>query len=112
MERQRARTRMTKDACWNKTSGSRKRTMYLKTSQVLSEKVRACENATTLFFIRFMYNTWNLFLMLGECYSGFEVKVVAPENYIKRDSGLIYRDFEVGEGDCPKDGQQVFFHLL
>jgi FKBP-type peptidyl-prolyl cis-trans isomerase len=50
--------------------------------------------------------------MLGECYSGFEVKVVAPENYIKRDSGLIYRDFEVGEGDCPKDGQQVFFHLL
>eukprot|EP00258_Populus_trichocarpa_P024499 XP_024440518.1 peptidyl-prolyl cis-trans isomerase FKBP20-2, chloroplastic isoform X1 [Populus trichocarpa] len=43
---------------------------------------------------------------------GFEVKVVAPENYIKRDSGLIYRDFEVGEGDCPKDGQQVTFHYV
>lgn len=40
--------------------------------------------------------------------SGFEVKVVTSENYIKRDSGLIYRDFEVGKGDCPKDGQQVF----
>lgn len=40
--------------------------------------------------------------------SGFQVKVVASDNYIKRDSGLIYRDFEVGQGDCPKDGQQVF----
>ncbi|KAK2980265.1 hypothetical protein RJ640_016943, partial [Escallonia rubra] len=26
---------------------------------------------------------------------GFDVKVVASENYVKRDSGLIYRDFEV-----------------
>ncbi|MED6171370.1 hypothetical protein PIB30_040147 [Stylosanthes scabra] len=30
---------------------------------------------------------------------GFEVKVVAPDNYTKRDSGLIYRDFEVGKGN-------------
>lgn len=43
---------------------------------------------------------------------GFEVKVVTSENYIKRDSGLIYRDFEVGKGDCPKDGQQVIFHYI
>lgn len=43
-----------------------------------------------------------------EVVSGFEVKVVTPENYVKRESGLIYRDFEVGKGDCPKDGQQVF----
>lgn len=43
--------------------------------------------------------------------SGFQVKVVASENYIKCDSGLIYRDFEVGKGDCPKDGQQVFISL-
>lgn len=43
---------------------------------------------------------------------GFEVKVVASENYIKSDSGLIYRDFEVGKGDCPKDGQQVIFHYI
>ncbi|XP_057451053.1 peptidyl-prolyl cis-trans isomerase FKBP20-2, chloroplastic [Lotus japonicus] len=41
---------------------------------------------------------------------GFEVKVISSENYIKCDSGLIYRDFEVGKGDCPKDGQQVTFH--
>uniref|UniRef100_A0A2P2JFB1 Peptidyl-prolyl cis-trans isomerase n=1 Tax=Rhizophora mucronata TaxID=61149 RepID=A0A2P2JFB1_RHIMU len=39
---------------------------------------------------------------------GFEVKVVTSENYVKRDSGLICWDFEVGKGDCPKAGQQVF----
>lgn len=43
------------------------------------------------------------------CGSGFEVKVIAPESYVKRDSGLIYWDIEVGNGDCPKDGQQVWF---
>ncbi|XP_010544581.1 PREDICTED: peptidyl-prolyl cis-trans isomerase FKBP20-2, chloroplastic [Tarenaya hassleriana] len=43
---------------------------------------------------------------------GFEVKVVTPDNYVKCDSGLIYRDFEVGKGDCPKDGQQVVFHYI
>ncbi|CAL5195261.1 unnamed protein product [Lathyrus oleraceus] len=43
---------------------------------------------------------------------GFEVKVIAPDDYVKRDSGLIYRDFEVGTGDCPKDGQQVTFHYV
>lgn len=43
---------------------------------------------------------------------GFQVKVVTSEKYIKRDSGLIYYDIEVGEGDCPKDGQQVTFHYI
>ncbi|WMV49819.1 hypothetical protein MTR67_043204 [Solanum verrucosum] len=43
---------------------------------------------------------------------GFTVKVVTPDNYEKRDSGLILRDFSVGEGDCPKDGQQVTFHYI
>ncbi|KAJ8450075.1 hypothetical protein Cgig2_033269 [Carnegiea gigantea] len=43
---------------------------------------------------------------------GFQVKVVTPGNYVRRDSGLIYRDFEVGKGDCPKDGQQVVFHYV
>ena len=37
--------------------------------------------------------------------------MLASENYITRDSGLIYRDYEVGKGDCPKDGQQVFLSL-
>lgn len=39
---------------------------------------------------------------------GFQVEVVTSDNYVKRDSGLIYWDIEVGQGDCPKDGQQVF----
>ncbi|KAJ1439509.1 FKBP-type peptidyl-prolyl cis-trans isomerase domain [Sesbania bispinosa] len=43
---------------------------------------------------------------------GFTVRVISSDNYIKRDSGLIYRDFEVGKGDCPKDGQQVIFHYI
>lgn len=43
---------------------------------------------------------------------GFQVNVVTSDNYIKCGSGLIYRDFEVGEGDCPKDGQQVTFHYV
>ncbi|EOA15599.1 hypothetical protein CARUB_v10005619mg [Capsella rubella] len=43
---------------------------------------------------------------------GFEVKVVASDNFVKADSGLIYRDFNVGQGDCPKDGQQVTFHYI
>ncbi|KAJ7950816.1 Peptidylprolyl isomerase [Quillaja saponaria] len=43
---------------------------------------------------------------------GFEVNVVTSGNYIKCDSGLIYRDFEVGKGDCPKAGQQVTFHYV
>ncbi|XP_061347801.1 peptidyl-prolyl cis-trans isomerase FKBP20-2, chloroplastic isoform X2 [Gastrolobium bilobum] len=43
---------------------------------------------------------------------GFEVKVLSSDNYVKSDSGLIYRDFEVGKGDCPKDGQQVIFHYV
>ncbi|KAI8530888.1 hypothetical protein RHMOL_Rhmol11G0095000 [Rhododendron molle] len=43
---------------------------------------------------------------------GFQVNVVTSENYVKRDSGLIYLDYEVGKGDCPKDGQQVTFHYV
>lgn len=47
------------------------------------------------------------FFLVVDDSAGFEVKVVASDNYIKADSGLIYRDFDVGQGDCPKDGQQV-----
>ncbi|XP_071681521.1 peptidyl-prolyl cis-trans isomerase FKBP20-2, chloroplastic [Lolium perenne] len=35
---------------------------------------------------------------------GFQVKVVTPENYITRESGLIYEDVKIGTGDCPQDG--------
>lgn len=50
-----------------------------------------------------------LFVVVVDDSAGFEVKVVASDNYIKADSGLIYRDFDVGQGECPKDGQQVHY---
>ncbi|CAN6199047.1 unnamed protein product [Urochloa humidicola] len=34
---------------------------------------------------------------------GFEVKVVTSDNYITRDSGLMYEDIKVGTGNSPKD---------
>lgn len=43
---------------------------------------------------------------------GFEVKVATSDKYVKRDSGLIYLDLQVGHGDYPKDGQQVTFHYI
>lgn len=43
---------------------------------------------------------------------GFTVRVVTSDDYVKRDSGLIFRDIEVGEGGCPKAGQQVTFHYI
>lgn len=46
------------------------------------------------------------FFFLG---TGFSVKVATSDNYVKRDSGLILWDIAVGEGDSPKDGQQVQF---
>lgn len=35
------------------------------------------------------------------------MKVVTSDSFVKRDSGLILWDIAVGEGDCPKAGQQV-----
>jgi hypothetical protein len=32
---------------------------------------------------------------------------VTSDNYITRDSGLMYEDIKVGTGNSPKDGQQV-----
>ncbi|KAH6788289.1 Phosphotyrosine protein phosphatases superfamily protein [Perilla frutescens var. frutescens] len=43
---------------------------------------------------------------------GFTVKVVTPDYYVTRDSGLVLWDIALGNGDCPKDGQQVMFHYV
>ncbi|KAL5719271.1 hypothetical protein ACHQM5_012074 [Ranunculus cassubicifolius] len=43
---------------------------------------------------------------------GFEVKVVTSDAFVKCDSGLIYLDIQAGNGDYPKDGQQVTFHYI
>lgn len=44
--------------------------------------------------------------------TGFTVNVVAPDYYVKRDSGLIIWDVAVGKGESPKAGQQVFFCFI
>lgn len=51
-------------------------------------------------------------VILLECNTGFTVKVVTSDNYVKRDSGLILWDIAVGKGDSPKDGQQVFLLFI
>ncbi|KAG0477574.1 hypothetical protein HPP92_012293 [Vanilla planifolia] len=43
---------------------------------------------------------------------GFKVEVVVSDKYVRSSSGLIYLDIQVGNGDCPKDGQQVTFHYV
>lgn len=50
--------------------------------------------------------------LLVSVVTGFSVKVVTSDNYVKRDSGLILWDIAVGKGDSPKDGQQVIFHYV
>ncbi|KAK9102818.1 hypothetical protein Sjap_020072 [Stephania japonica] len=43
---------------------------------------------------------------------GFQVQVVTSGDYVRCDSGLIYLDIRVGNGEQPKDGQQVTFHYV
>lgn len=43
---------------------------------------------------------------------GYNVKVVTTDQYVKCDSGLIYLDIQEGQGDFPKDGQQIIFHYI
>lgn len=70
-------------------------------------------NITIFFFSSLVYSLVTIVhtqtdICVWGLLSGFEVKVVAPDNYVKSESGLIFKDFEVGMGDHPKDGQQVF----
>lgn len=37
---------------------------------------------------------------------------MTSDKYVTRDSGLILWDVAVGQGDSPKDGQQVSFDKL
>lgn len=104
---------MTKDACWSRTNGDKEKTTLLKTFQVLSEKVSFVPTSFSEDIFDSDVDMWPIscFNISSVHCSGFEVKVVASDSYIRRDSGLMYRDFEVGEGDYPKDGQQVFLFL-
>ena len=39
--------------------------------------------------------------------TGYNVKVVTTDKYVKCDSGLLYLDIKEGQGDLPKEGQEV-----
>eukprot|EP00239_Pterosperma_sp_CCMP1384_P012515 CAMPEP_0197860748 /NCGR_PEP_ID=MMETSP1438-20131217/36354_1 /TAXON_ID=1461541 /ORGANISM="Pterosperma sp., Strain CCMP1384" /LENGTH=299 /DNA_ID=CAMNT_0043477727 /DNA_START=137 /DNA_END=1039 /DNA_ORIENTATION=- len=41
---------------------------------------------------------------------GYEVKVLTRPGFVEDESGLIYKDYEVGSGLYPEEGQQVRFH--
>jgi len=43
--------------------------------------------------------------------SGFEVKVITDEKYTTAQSGLLFYDLVEGQGEEPKDGQQVLTHI-
>eukprot|EP00250_Pteridium_aquilinum_P029641 c39886_g1_i1 orf=311-1138(-) len=43
---------------------------------------------------------------------GYNVKLVTTDEYVKCKSGLIYLDIQEGQGDYPKDGQQIIFHYI
>lgn len=43
---------------------------------------------------------------------GFQVKVITDDKYTTAESGLIYYDIVEGQGESPKDGQQLKFHYI
>lgn len=42
--------------------------------------------------------------------NGYDVRVLTSPGYVETDSGLIYKDFAVGEGENPVDGQEIVFN--
>ena len=43
---------------------------------------------------------------------GYDVRVITPPGYVTQDDGLVYKDFKVGEGKLPEDGQEVTFNYV
>ena len=43
---------------------------------------------------------------------GYDVRVITPTGYVTQDDGLVYKDFKVGEGKLPEDGQEVTFNYV
>lgn len=43
---------------------------------------------------------------------GYDVKVITSPGFVTQDDGLVYKDFEVGAGPTPEDGQEVTFHYV
>ena len=43
---------------------------------------------------------------------GYDVKVLTADGFVTQDDGLVYKDFVLGKGDLPKDGQEVTFEYV
>ena len=41
---------------------------------------------------------------------GYDVKCITAPGFVTQDDGLVYKDFIVGEGATPEDGQEVTFN--
>lgn len=65
-------------------------------------------NCALFFYVFFSSSIKAYWIICVWSDTGFTVKVVTSDNYVKRDSGLILWDIAVGKGDSPKAGQQVF----
>ena len=43
---------------------------------------------------------------------GYDVKCITTPGFVTKDDGLVYKDFTVGVGATPTDGQEVTFHYI
>ena len=43
---------------------------------------------------------------------GYDVKVLTADGFVTQNDGLVYKDFVLGKGDLPKDGQEVTFEYV
>jgi FKBP-type peptidyl-prolyl cis-trans isomerase len=43
---------------------------------------------------------------------GYEVRVLTTDGFVTQDDGLVFKDFVTGEGDLPRDGQEVTFQYV
>lgn len=43
---------------------------------------------------------------------GYDVRCITAPGFVTQDDGLVYKDFEVGVGASPTDGQEVIFHYI
>jgi FKBP-type peptidyl-prolyl cis-trans isomerase len=43
---------------------------------------------------------------------GYDVRVITPPGFVTQEDGLVYKDFQLGTGELPKDGQEVTFDYI
>ena len=43
---------------------------------------------------------------------GYDVKCITTPGFVTQDDGLVYKDFVVGDGKMPQDGEEATFHYI